>query len=81
MPSTNPRLPQWQARHRQALAAVKAAEASGDPQAVRSAYATLREVNVAKPDGQAAPPKPKKGPVRRGVLSTVTETLRGALPK
>lgn len=62
------------------MAAVKQAEATRDPQRVRQAYEQLRAVQTAKPDGQAAPPKPK-APRRQGVLSTITNVLRGNQPQ
>jgi hypothetical protein len=88
MPQNNPSLNQWQMRHQQALSAVKAAEARRDPQAIRQAYEQLRQINMAKPDGQAKPKgrmgnAPANAPARqkRGVLSTINDALRGALPQ
>jgi hypothetical protein len=92
MSQNNPRLSQWQTRHQQAMSAVKAAEAAGNPQAVQQAYEELSRVNIAKPDGQAigkgtagrpaVPARPAQSPSStrslRGVLSTVNETLKGA---
>lgn len=87
MPQQNPRLVQWQQRHAQAMAAVKAAEARRDQQAIRAAYENLRNINMAKPDGMATaqgqgskpakPAAPKRSGGLSGILSTVNNALRG----
>lgn len=75
MPQQNPNLAQWQQRHARALAAVKAAEATRDQQAIRSAYDGLRQVNTAKPAGQATRKGASGTAPRQGILSKITQAL------